>query len=153
MLEQDAKAGPSNSDDHAADLRHPEIELSSLYKRLSQSQKGSEDYKQILQDIKGATERVNAYQQLCRTLKDELDRERLIEICESKMFLEERIDREINQILEKDLTLTEMLRLCRLINAEMEQAESRLRKTRKKSITKSNGSANLDELTKSAIKK
>jgi len=103
--------------DDSTNLQQPEIELISLYKKLSQTPKGNDDYKQILQEIEGTTERIEAHRQLFCALTDEVDRERLCEIVESVLIVEKRIRAQMKELLGKDLTITEMLRLSRLINS------------------------------------
>ena len=131
MFEPNKNSTSSMSGDGATDLKQPEMELVTLYKRLAKTQKGSEDYKQILQEIEGAKDRMDAHRQLFSALMDAVDRERLSEIAESTMVVEKRIHTQMNELFGKDLTLTEMLRVSRLINTQIEQSDRGVRHPRR----------------------
>ena len=130
MMETETALGQNGSGTDAGGPQALEIELYLLYQRRLKVPKGSDEYQRIQERIDVILDSMDAHRELFRMLWDGPDLRRFVEKELSEEILWQRIQQQINELLATDLTFTEMVRLGRLIDAQIKPLRERLEKPR-----------------------
>ena len=118
----------------AAQGKSAASQLVFLSERLSAAPEGSEEHKKIQIEIDITKDALKAQHELLRVLADAHDLERALAMQVSNSVFEDRLQKQMRELMEQDLTPTEALRLLRLFAKQLRQVgvrQAERAKTRK----------------------